>query len=538
MAKNLNSEDLTHDIQGKIISVKNANTLDWSELAKTQQLSESFILANADFFDWNIISENQEITPKIMLTFPKKIKWDKIAKNTQISTNGQLVAKYKGDQYKLLTKEQLSEDFLRENYEILDLQQICSYQMSLSEVFITDFEDKINLKWIAQNKLLVLSEAFINDFKYILNTQDIIKNQKKNLSTVFLKEYKKFDLRKFYQNTTEEWLNNYPHQNRLDWDLIATETKNLSENFLENNWDKLNPNAIITRHKISEDFVRRIAHKITKESNLWAYFFNTQSFSQSFLEENLDKITFENISYGDIIENISLDFIIKHENEWNWRGIGQVRRFDQDFLRKYVDRWDWDWNIAYCQRVSMAFLDEFSDKFSSYGWTNLSQKQKLTEDFIRKYHNKVSWADICENQVLSESFMKEFSQEMYWEYVQYYQEYSEEFAKNFGSKQLNPAEAMLKLNQKAWTICTEEPNKTQLEIGLNLVAKSLQCKAQTQTKIMPNYVEDTQVRLLIKLNRTDEAYSIVKWALEKNTDFVDFQEFKTNENYLNWLKNN
>ena len=92
-APTLNLADLTHDTQGKVVAVKNANQLNWKVLAQTQQLSEAFILANADFFDWNIMSENQEITPKIMLSFPKKIKWDKIAKNTQISADGQLVAK-------------------------------------------------------------------------------------------------------------------------------------------------------------------------------------------------------------------------------------------------------------------------------------------------------------------------------------------------------------------------------------------------------------------------------------------------------------
>ena len=601
-APTLNLADLTHDTQGKVIAVKNANQLNWKVLAQTQQLSEGFILANADFFDWNIISENQEITPKIMLSFPKKIKWDKIAKNTQISADGQLVAKYKGNADKILQKEQLSESFLRANHECLDWNTLTRLQKSLSEAFIEDFGDKIDwdsifyynqfseefirknthqferysqddqnglwericlsqavseqflrecqnkcdFGYLARNKKLVLSEAFITDFQYILNEQDVIKTQKKNLSANFLKEYKKYDSTAFYKAVTEEWLNNYPHQNRLNWDLISRNTNNLSENFLEKNWEKLNSGGIITRYTLSEDFIRRISPKIKEKSRIWNDFFKCQNLSQSFLEENIAKVDLSDISYGEIINNLSLDFIRKYEKKWYWKGIGQQRRFDEDFLREYAHKWDWEWNIGYCQRVSEAFLEEFESKFTSYAWQHISEVQILSENFIRKYAKKVHWVSISVYQELSESFMREFATKLEWTNIRLYQDYSESFATEFTAKlnnvRLEDDESMYYLNQRAWAV-VQAKDTAKYERSLKNIEKSLFYKKLPAThkrkfsKDAPSYVEDTKVRLLLLMNRENEAFEIVKSCLALAPDFSDFQDFKNNKKYLEWLKN-
>lgn len=50
------------------------------------------------------------------------------------------------------------------------------------------------------------------------------------------------------------------------------------------------------------------------------------------------------------------------------------------------------------------------------------------------------------------------------------------------------------------------------------------------------FVFDTQVRILLKLGNKEEAYQIVKRILRISPDFVDFQDFKTNTDYLTWLE--
>ena len=52
------------------------------------------------------------------------------------------------------------------------------------------------------------------------------------------------------------------------------------------------------------------------------------------------------------------------------------------------------------------------------------------------------------------------------------------------------------------------------------------------------YVVDTQVRILMKLKRTEEAYQIVYKILRQDPKFSDFQNFKTDPGYLKWKKQN
>lgn len=51
------------------------------------------------------------------------------------------------------------------------------------------------------------------------------------------------------------------------------------------------------------------------------------------------------------------------------------------------------------------------------------------------------------------------------------------------------------------------------------------------------YVIDTKVRILLALERKEEAYEIIRATLIKDKYFNDFQEFKENADYKEWLKN-
>lgn len=52
------------------------------------------------------------------------------------------------------------------------------------------------------------------------------------------------------------------------------------------------------------------------------------------------------------------------------------------------------------------------------------------------------------------------------------------------------------------------------------------------------YLQDTKVRILLNLNESDQAYSIVQQVLNESPDFGDFQDFVNNPDYLEWLKTN
>ena len=49
---------------------------------------------------------------------------------------------------------------------------------------------------------------------------------------------------------------------------------------------------------------------------------------------------------------------------------------------------------------------------------------------------------------------------------------------------------------------------------------------------------DTKVRILLKLGRVDEAFTIVQRVLKKDSSFTDFQDIKNSAPYKAWLKKN
>jgi hypothetical protein len=56
-------------------------------------------------------------------------------------------------------------------------------------------------------------------------------------------------------------------------------------------------------------------------------------------------------------------------------------------------------------------------------------------------------------------------------------------------------------------------------------------------KSEPHYfIYDTQVRVLLKLGRKEEAYQIVKRVLTLSPDFGDFKDIKQDGDFVNWLE--
>lgn len=83
-------------------------------------------------------------------------------------------------------------------------------------------------------------------------------------------------------------------------------------------------------------------------------------------------------------------------------------------------------------------------------------------------------------------------------------------------------------NGAAWTLRESKPTKALSYIELGL----------TYMRDEDLWMQDTKVRVLLNLNKKDEAYAIVKTVLTKSPDFSDFQNFKIDQSYSEWLKAN
>ncbi|ACU63129.1 leucine-rich repeat domain-containing protein [Chitinophaga pinensis] len=87
-------------------------------------------------------------------------------------------------------------------------------------------------------------------------------------------------------------------------------------------------------------------------------------------------------------------------------------------------------------------------------------------------------------------------------------------------------------NSVAWNLHVLADSEEELTKALRIIEKAI-----PYSDSEPYYfIYDTQVRILLKLGNKEEAYQTVKGILRKSPDFVDFQDFKTNADYLAWLE--
>lgn len=87
-------------------------------------------------------------------------------------------------------------------------------------------------------------------------------------------------------------------------------------------------------------------------------------------------------------------------------------------------------------------------------------------------------------------------------------------------------------NTVAWQMYEIYDKAEELEKALDVIAKGIAFISDEDHY----FIYDTQVRILLKLGRTDEAYQIVKRTLALLPDFGDFKDIKKGEGYKAWKK--
>lgn len=91
---------------------------------------------------------------------------------------------------------------------------------------------------------------------------------------------------------------------------------------------------------------------------------------------------------------------------------------------------------------------------------------------------------------------------------------------------------VLYANQFGHFTCELEQDQQKLEAALAVVEKAFpHCDWSRLV-----FLKSTKVNLLLKLNRPQEAYPIVKEGLAKNPNYDEFQKFKKDPAYLKWLE--
>ena len=156
--------------------------------------------------------------------------------------------------------QRVNED-LRTDYKGLITEEqwedISEYQ-KLSELFIREYQDKVDWYWISVSQKL--SESFIREFQDKVNWSCISEYQK--LSELFIREF----------------------QDKVDW-CWNSMCQKLSESFIREFQDKVNWAGISSHQKLSESFIRKFQDKV-----YWWQISKYQKLSNEFIEEFKDRL--------------------------------------------------------------------------------------------------------------------------------------------------------------------------------------------------------------------------------------------------------
>ena len=168
------------------IHKKYSYLIDWDNLSKNQYLNETIYLKYINFWDWNILCAYQNLSE----SFIKKIEnmninlnWNILVRNQKISDDyiEHLLFNSNKRIYhnSVILHQTLSESFIRKYYKKFDINLIFSYQ-SLSDnllKFITNqYKTNGNINWLSVSLSQNLSEQFILDNLDNLNLKTIATN--------------------------------------------------------------------------------------------------------------------------------------------------------------------------------------------------------------------------------------------------------------------------------------------------------------------------------------------------------------------------
>ena len=115
----------------------------------------------------------------------------------------------------------------------------------------------------------------------------------------------------------------------------------------------------------------------------------TKPFSEEFIQENKDKI---NWIYISIFHSLNEEFIREFQHKVYWFYISYSQKLSENFIREFKDKVDWD-NISANQNLNINFIEEFQDKVNLFellfklGYTGLKiSNEKYSIIVNENYH--------------------------------------------------------------------------------------------------------------------------------------------------------
>lgn len=322
-------EDKLNLISNEIYKMNRHNNDYWEFIIQNSILDSEIILSNLDNFNIEFLISKQKL------------------KDTVLSDNNFLSIISEKKLYDNIIKDQnLSISTLElyvDKYENISWENICKYQ-NLTIEFMEKYINKLIWNIISESQFM--SYEFINKYKdYIC--WDLIGQ---NIKLEFL----------FNDSFVEIF-----SENNI-WDILIW-SNNISEEFLKKNIDKLNYKQtadLLEYKKLNEDIINIILKKKNDNTKFYKIIAENQDLSNEFIQNNLEKL-----DINDIIENQNIDFNFIKYNVKNIRKLSYNDNLSEELLLKiyeikddFEDTLDWDFisEHGYLTEESISKITELN----------------------------------------------------------------------------------------------------------------------------------------------------------------------------------
>lgn len=288
----------------------------WNFLILNSNIKEELIIDNLDYINIELLIKNQNLTSKILL---EEDFWNKIYELKLFN----LIIKYQNLNIDILNKIiDLNSD--------LDWDILCQYQ-NLTIDIMEKYKEKINWNIISENQFMTIEFIIAN--KDLINWEELGTNSKIQflLNETFLELFKDYNL----------WA-------ALIW------SKNITNEYVIDNLDKLSKDQILELlevRKLSEENIKDIIIKYGDIDGIYSAILEGQNISLEFINENFDKLNFDDIITN---QNINYDFIIKFKDINCLKKLSYNDNLDEELILKiyenineFKDEFDWDYISEY-----------------------------------------------------------------------------------------------------------------------------------------------------------------------------------------------
>lgn len=288
----------------------------WNFLILNSNIKEELIIDNLDYINIELLIKNQNLTSKILLD---EDFWNKIYELKLFN----LIIKYQNLNIDILNKIiDLNSD--------LDWDILCQYQ-NLTIDIMEKYKEKINWNIISENQFMTIEFIIAN--KDLINWEELGTNSKIQflLNETFLELFKDYNL----------WA-------ALIW------SKNITNEYVIDNLDKLSKDQILELlevRKLSEENIKDIIIKYGDIDGIYSAILEGQNISLEFINENFDKLNFDDIITN---QNINYDFIIKFKDINCLKKLSYNDNLDEELILKiyenineFKDEFDWDYISEY-----------------------------------------------------------------------------------------------------------------------------------------------------------------------------------------------